>query len=135
MRHVPFYEEYLHKVLVPKLSEVAQKYGADLTSVAKFHTKFQEYFQLKVSYDVFRRWMKDSGTTLRRQATIQVGGAGAEEPAAPPPPPIQKQHEDFPMPPEPPKQEGMGNYQPMRPGPQQPANPQRPMFNRGGILD
>jgi hypothetical protein len=109
MKFVPFYEDYLKAVILPRLAKVTAM--KQPTSLADFRKKFNDVYGMNISYDHFRSWVRDLGITVERHASISMPGA------VPPEPSVESAPVDY----------NFGK----RPEPQ--PNPQRNVPGRGGI--
>jgi hypothetical protein len=138
MKQLPFYDEYIHNVVIHKMVEVVGVKKP--SSKAEFRRAFNDYYGLNVSYEQFNTWIRDLGIQVEKQATISVPGVGvrddmrppAEPPAlhpgqAPPQQPVPQQA------PQPNQLEYMFGAAPQQ-NPQQPQHvPNMPAPGRGGI--
>jgi hypothetical protein len=112
MRFIPFYEDYLHSVVLPKLVEVVTV--KQPCSLADFRRAFNAYYGLNVSYDQFRSWVRDLGITVQKSAAIRLpqrvqqtpGATVSPDPSeASAPPNVEYNVGQHPAPPAPPPQE------------------------------
>ena len=145
MKQLPFYEDYLHMIVVIKLVEVIRAKGP--SSLAEFRRAFNEYHGLAVSYEQFRTWVDDLGIRIEKSASFSLPegvGQGAQQGAPPAPvvgpqtgPPTGQRGSGQPVPmpqqtgPMPPLEYMFGQQQGPNQQPQQPVTPMAP--GRGGI--
>ena len=116
MKFVPFYEDFLQHVILPRLAKVTATKKP--TSLADFRKKFNETYGVNISYDHFRSWVRDLGITVERHAVIMMPGMPPGAMAAEPS--VESAPVDY----------NFGNP-PTRPEPN--PNPQRNVPGRGGI--
>lgn len=70
MKKPPFYDEYLQKVVAPKIAAVATR--GNFASLEALHARFLEAHDDTgpVSYDTFKQWFSDLGLTLTREVRV-----------------------------------------------------------------
>ncbi len=68
---IPFTDAYLQLVIKPRLATVVD--ARAITSVDQFRREFNDAFSVKISYDMFRGWLRDLGITLTKAVLVDLG--------------------------------------------------------------